>query len=294
MGTSSSSKGSPGKVPMVPPWVPAVPPLPPAPDAAAPPEATPPAAAPAGPSAVTTVPVASPALSLAPIRMAPAGRFAAARGSAGSFAANGSARDLKRSMRHYVRKGYGGAQTAAQRFGGTANSAGALYSVLTPGQPEATADSGARIDRTLLAGRSASEIMDAVVEAVGPADSTQDAEASRKAIRGCLSEILERFPEANLLELSEEQRAFAVERYVALDVFQRYALDIGKTIQDKAPSPSAVLSRLKEVKEYIRETVAAAFRKLRAGGQNLSAGRIAQIVQGALLEAFQVFERNTE
>lgn len=132
------------------------------------------------------------------------------------------------------------------------------------------------------------------MEAVGPADGTQDTEASRKAIRGCLSDILERYPDANLLELSEEQRAFAVERYVALDVFQRYALDLGKTIQDKAPSPRAVLSRLKEVKEYIRETVSAAFRKLRGAGHNLSAGRIAQIVQGALLEAFQVFEHNTE
>ena len=279
---------------MVPPWVPSVPPLPPAPDAATPPEGTPPDAAPAAPPIVTSVPVAGPASSLPPIRMAPARRFAAARGSAATFAANGSARDLKRSIRHYVQKGYGGAQTATRRFGGTANSAGALYSVLTPGQAGAGADTGARIDRTLLAGRTASEIMDAVVEAVGPADGTQDTEASRKAIRGCLSDILERYPEANLLELSEEQRAFAVERYVALDVYQRYALDLGKTIQDKAPSPSAVLSRLKEVKEYIRETVSAAFRKLRAAGQNLSAGRIAQIVQGALLEAFQVFERNTE
>jgi hypothetical protein len=280
---------------MVPPWVPPVPPLPPPlPDAATPSEAGPPDVAPVGPSVVTNVPVAGPALSLPPIRMAPARRFAEARNSAAKFAANGGARDLKRSMRHYVQKGYGGAQTATQRFGGTANSAGALYSVLTPGQPGAGADSGARIDRALLAGRSASEIMDAVVEAVGPADGTQDAEASRKAIRGCLSEILERYPEANLLELSEEQRAFAVERYVALDVFQRYALDLGKTIQDKAPSPSSVLSRLKEVKEYIRETVSASFRKLKAAGQNLSAGRIAQIVQGALLDAFQVFERNTE
>lgn len=226
--------------------------------------------------------------------MAPARKFAAARSSAANFAARGSAGDLKRSMRHYVQKGYGGARTATQRFGGTANSAGALYSVLTPGLPGAAVDSGARIDRALLAGRSASEIMDAVVESVGPSDGTQDAEASRKAIRGCLSEVLERYPEANLLELSEEQRAFAVERYVALDVFQRYALDLGKTIQDKAPNPSAVLSRLKEVKEYIRETVSASFRKLKAAGQKLSAGRIAQIVQGALLDAFQVFERNTE
>jgi hypothetical protein len=116
----------------------------------------------------------------------------------------------------------------------------------------------------LLAGRTVNEIMDAVVEAVRPVDSTQDSEASRKAIKGCLSEVLERFPDVNLLELTDEQRAFAVERYVALDVFQRFALDLGKTIQDNAPSPRAVLSRLKEVKGYVRETVSAAFRKLRS------------------------------
>ena len=271
-----------------------MPPLPPEPDAATPPEGTPPDASPADAPIVTNVPAALPALSLPPIRLAPARRFGAARGSAAKFAATGSGSDLKRSVRHYIRKGYGGAQTASQRFGGTANNAGALYSVLTPGQPGAGVDSGARIDRALLAGRTASEIMDAVVEAVGPADGTQDAEASRKSIRDCLSEILERYPDANLLELSEEQRVFAVEGYVALDVFQRYALDLGKTIQDKAASPSAALSRLKEVKEYIRETVSASFRKLKTAGQNLSAGRIAQIVQGALLDAFQVFERNTE
>jgi hypothetical protein len=147
MGTSSSSKGSPGNVPMVPPWVPPVPPLPPAPDAATPLEGTSPDAVTAGPPVVTNVPVAGPAQSLPPVRMAPARRFAAARGSAANFAASGSARDLKRSMRHYVQKGYGGASTATRRFGGTANGAGALYSVLTPSQPGVAADSGARIDR---------------------------------------------------------------------------------------------------------------------------------------------------
>jgi hypothetical protein len=227
--------------------------------------------------------------------MAPPRRFAAARNAAAKFAATGGSRDLKRSLGHYIRTGYGGATTAAQRFGGTANNASALYSALAPGQPSTPSeDSTARIDRTLLAGRSANEIIDAVVEAVGPSDSTQDAEASRKAIKGCLAEVLERYPDANLLELTEEQRAFAIERYVALDVFQRYALDLGKTIQDKAPSPSTVLARLKEVKEYVRETVAAAFRKLSSAGHTLSVGRISQIVQAALLEAFKVFELSTE
>ena len=199
---------------------------------------------------------------------------------------------MKRSVGRYVRSGYGGASTTTQRLGGTISNAGALYSVLTPGEATPEPEPAARIDRALLAGRSANEIMDAVVEAVRPVDGTQDSEASRKAIKGSLSDVLERFPDANLLELTEEQRAFAIERYVALDVFQRYCLDIGKIVQDNAPNATAVLSRLKDIREYIRETVTAAFRKLRTAGQALNMLRVSQIAGAALLQAFQTFQQD--
>jgi hypothetical protein len=132
--------------------------------------------------------------------------------------------------------------------------------------------------------------MDAVVEAVRPSDGTQDAEASRESIKGCLSEVLGRFPDADLLALNDEQRDFGIEIYVALDVFQRYVLDLGKIIQDKAPSATAALGRLKDVKDYIRQTVAAEFRRLAVAGQRLRGGRIAEVVQTALLKELQVFE----
>lgn len=288
MGTSSSSKGSPANVPIVPPWVPPLPPLPPpAPDGA--PQENPQQPAPEAPAATNTPAQALPA---ARVPMAPQRRFAPARSAASRFAASGSARDMKRSVGRYVRSGYGGASTTTQRLGGTISNAGALYSVLAPSEATAGAEPTRRIDRALLAGRSANEIMDAVVEAVRPVDGTQDSEASRKAIKVSLSDVLERYPDANLLELTEEQRGFAIERYVALDVFQRYCLDIGKTIQDNAPNSTAVLSRLKDIREYIRETVTAAFRKLRTAGQTLSARRISQIVSAALLQACQTFEQD--
>ena len=192
-------------------------------------------------------------------------------------------------MGRYVQKGYGGARTAARRFGGTVRNAGSLYSALTPPSGAAAPTTEAVIDRGLLAGRSAGEIMDAIVNAVQPVNGTQDAEASRTAIKGSLSEVLQRFPEANLLELTDEQRDFAIECYVALDVYQRFALDLGKVIQDKAPSPRAVVARLKEVKDYIKQTVSAAFRKLKGAGQHLSGARLTQIVQSALVDALAVF-----
>jgi hypothetical protein len=132
--------------------------------------------------------------------------------------------------------------------------------------------------------------MDAVVEAVRPPDGTQDAEASRAAIRDALSELLTMFPDADLLNLSEDQRATVIERFVALDVFRRAALDVGKIIQDKAPTATAGAGRLKEVKEYIKQSVAAAFRKLHNAGNRVTAGRVAQVVRDALAETFQVFE----
>lgn len=288
MGTSASSKGPVGGVPMVPPWVPAaIPPSQPPEEIGADPadgekQNTP-------QDAVQNQPPPGIALAL-PSPIAPAGRFGGARLNLGRFASGGDGRDMRRAVRHYVRSGYGGGGTTVRRFGGTAKTAGTLYDALSSVARGQASSAGSPLDPVLLRGRSAREIMDAVVEAVQPTDGTQDAEAARASIKDALSELLTMFPEADLLNLNEDQRGFAIEHYVAIDVFRRFQLDLGKTIQDKAPTATAALSRLKEVTNYIKETVAAAFRKLRTEGTRLTTGRISGFVQAALSEAFQVFE----
>jgi hypothetical protein len=263
---------------MVPPWVPK-PPLeePPADKDAAPPE---------GDDVAEVAPDVS-----TPAPIAPAGRFRAARQSLGSFAQSGSDREMRRGVGHYVRTGYGGAATASRRFSGTAVTATSLYNTLSR---IAAGGSGSPIDRELLAGRSAKELMDVIVEAVRPVDGTQDAEAARPAIRDALSELLTQFPEADLLKLNAKERDFAVERYTAIDVFRRFQLDVGKTIQESAPTATTALSRLKQIRNYIKETVAASFRKLRSAGNAVTTGRVGQVVRDALRDALKVFEDYTE
>ncbi|MCY4543277.1 MAG: hypothetical protein OXB95_12945 [Rhodobacteraceae bacterium] len=163
---------------------------------------------------------------------------------------------------------------------------GAL-SALSSGQ---AATPGNPLDTALLEGRSADEVMDAVVEAVRPIDGTQDTEASRHAINDALSDVLTRFPDADVFDLTEEQRLFAIKRYIALDVFERFDLDVGKHLRENAPSVASELSRFGEVKTYIRETVAASFRKARSSAQALDSLRIGGLVRTALQEAFEVFE----
>ena len=132
--------------------------------------------------------------------------------------------------------------------------------------------------------------MDALVEAVRPIDGTQDAEAERFAIRSALSDLLDRYSDADLLLLSEEQSAFAIERYIAHDVYNRFRLDVGTALQDKAPSVGAALSRLRDVKDYVHETVSSWFRTAVTAAQPLNPSRISNLVHQALQQTFEVFE----
>lgn len=278
MGTSQSSEGPGSGVSMVPPWTPA----PPTDEASGnEPEG---GDAPADDGAAPQLPppkVAS---------LAPPARFLGVRRALGDFARSGDGHDMRRGIGHYVRTGYGGSATMTRRFGGTAATAGALGGVLARVAGGQSAEPGSPLDPALLAGRNVQEVMDAVVEAVRPVDGTLDAEAERAAIREALTELLTRFPNADLLNLDAEQRTFAIERFTANDVYHRFTLDVGKTILEKAPNAMTALSRLKEVRDYVKQSVAAAFRKLRDAGRSLTSGRISQVVRDALRETFDVFE----
>ena len=276
MGTSQSSKGSPSGVPMVPPWVP---PLPPPPDPEEVPDETPPDGEQQAPSApLAPEPVA-------PASVAPPGRFRATTVNLSAFARDGGSGAMKRGVGQYFSRGYGGGGNAMRRFSGSARTADALYGALSGGAaglglPEQGVNDSA----------SAQAVMDAVTEAIQPVDGTQDAESSRAAIQDALSETLATYPDADLLNLTEEQKAFAIERYVAADVFRRFHLDVGRRIYLKAPNAVAAASRLKEVRDYVKETIAASFKSARDKGQRLLGGRVASIVRAALGEAIQVFE----
>jgi hypothetical protein len=272
MGTSQSSNGPGPGVPLVPPWVPPPPP-PDEPDPPSPPDTL------------------APPLHASPVTArAPAGRFGAARRSLGSFATSGDRREMRRGVSNYVRHGYGGHSTASRRFEGTARTAGGLYGALSALANGPSGEFAGALDRQALLGRSAREVIDAVTDAVRPVDGSQDAEASREAIAEALSGLLDRFPDADLLTLSEEQRDLVIESYTAEDVFRRLELDLGKHIMDKAVSVADAMSRSAEIRDYVREAVAAAFRRLREVGTRLLNGHIASVVRSALAATLEVFE----
>jgi hypothetical protein len=222
--------------------------------------------------------------------LAPSGRFFGARLSLGQFAKNGSRADLASGLKAYTNKGLGGSKRAATRMGGTSRTAGQLYGVLDAlRRGDALPADVLPFDSAALAGRDAKEIGDAIAEAVRPSDGTWDAEASRDAIAQAISDLAEQTPDVDLIALTPEQIDFVVERYIAHDLVHRVEFDVGLQVQNRAPDAATAVSRLEDMKAYVRECVAASFRAARARGQRLTRKGAASIANAVLEETFRVF-----
>ncbi len=277
MGTSTSSGGSPGGAPLIPPWVPPVPPAP----SDAPPDVPPPNPEPAPPRQPRPQPTPE---------LAPSGRFFGARLRLGQYAKNGSRDDLGFGLKSYTSKGLSGARRAAARMAGTSRTAGRLYGVLDALSRGGSLPPDIGIDVASLAGRNAREIGDAIAEAIRPPDGTLDAEASRDAIAQAFSDLVENVPNVDLSHLTPEYIELVIEWYVAYDLCRRIELDVGLHIQDKAPNAAVAVSRMEDMKDYVRECVAAQFRSARDSGRRLTRSAAASIANVVIEETFRVFE----
>lgn len=298
MGTSGSSPGPGGGVPLIPRWVPPIPaPAPPG----TPPEAVP---APGGPPQSPHQPIQTPAVPVPPpllpgqpvppVNLAPQRRFGGTRLSLGGFARTGSREDLRRGLGRYVRDGLTGSASGARRMGATARTAGALYDTLSALQAGQATAADLGVEPATLAGRPAREVMDVVVEKIRPIDGTQDAEANRQAIALATSDLLDQFPDADLTSLTADQIDLLIERYVANDLCQRVELDVGSQIETRAPDPATAVQRLEDMKQFVVAEVHATFRGQRNSGQRLQRGRVAAVIGSILREILRVFEEYLE
>lgn len=281
MGTSGSSNGPGPGVPMVPPWADPAPASGDGADDSS------------GPDSQDGVDGAdTPSTPRPNVPVAPAARFSGARRSLGSFSRSGNSDNMRRGLGHYVSSGYGGSGTATRRMGKTTQTAAGLSNALSGGNASGGSALSATIDQ--LRGKSANEIINGVVDAVAPIDGSQDIEASRESIREILADLIEERPDADLLELDDASRDLVIERFIAADVYRRIVLDVGKHIQNAAPSAKAGLQRLRQVKDYVKETVKNAFKTVREKLGSSKSANIRKISRDAIEATFAVFEGYTE
>jgi len=179
-------------------------------------------------------------------------------------------------------------------MGGAATRSGALFDALGGLRAGTFDPAQLGLDAAGLAGRSAREIIDRVARFVSPSDGTQDAESSQRAVNAALSDLLARDANVDITSLTEQQIEWVLERHIVYEIVQRIELDVGKAIVDKAPSAASAIGRMKEMREYVEETVSAAFRACREGGRPVDSSAAAKLTSTIIQETFSVFEEYVE
>lgn len=273
MGTSASSPGPGGGVPLVPPWVPD-------------PETEPVVIPDENQDPEISEPVAPPP----PPPLAPSGRFRGARINLGQFAASGSQDGMRRGLGRYARTGLGGSRNASRRMASTARKAGALHDVLRALSSGTAVQVDLGIDPANLAGRPVREIVDRIAEAISPSDGTLDSESSRSSVSWALREFFRREPNADLFALTSGQIALIMELFIGADISSRVELDVGTTILDRAPDAATAVARMQEIKRYVRQVVAARFRLRATDSGPVTQREAIQLANRVIQDTFEVFE----
>jgi hypothetical protein len=258
MGTSRSSTGPRGGVPLVPPWLEQ-------PDIAGSPPNTPP--------------------------IAPSQRFPSTKRAISSALRGGDSNAVRSALGGYVRKGYGGAKGAAARMAQAPRTASRAVSILS-GLASGTASAQELgFDLAAMRGRSIEDIASAIASAIQPTQITLDDAASRHAVSEALADLVNMDPGIDLLAPSPEQIEEAYILILAYNTFEIFRLDVGENIQAKAKDDFAASDRvLNEIRSTIVEVVRGEIKKIKAQGRGITSAESEGIGREAIAQTTLIFD----
>jgi hypothetical protein len=191
MGTSSSSRGTPGGAPLVPPWA----------DTDG-----------KGPGPV-------PDLS----------RFQAFRTGLGRFVASGNHDDLRGALGHYARTSTGGSGVGARRFGSMSRAGGALFGALNDFRNGGNGVQDAGVDLSALNGADTDLAIAALAQSLAPPDG--DGEKIKAALNIALSECLEGLDNFDFTHITDDMLVSMMLAYVRECVFIQVITDSDRAFQ---------------------------------------------------------------
>ena len=258
MGTSKSSTGPRGGVPLVPPWL-------------------------EQPDKTGSPPPTSPT--------APSHRLSSTKRAISTALKDGDRDAVRRVLGNYVRNGYGGAKNAAARMVQAPRTASRAVSVLS-GLASGTASvEELGFDPAALRGRSIEDVASAIASAIQRTRITTDDSASQHAVSEALADLVSRDPNIDLLAPSPEQVEEAYILILAYNTFEIFRLTVGKNIQDKAKDDYATSDRiLSEIRSTIVEVVRGEIKKIKNQELGINSANAEIIGREAIAQTTQIFD----
>ncbi|MBL3581662.1 Qat anti-phage system associated protein QatB [Oleidesulfovibrio alaskensis] len=279
MGTSSSSSGPGAGVPFDPPWLSSV-----ASEIGSPLEQI----SGDGAQQEQTPQQAEPVVQ--PSGIAPPRRFGNARRYMGEYASGGDRAALKKSLGSYSRKGMGGASNVASRMK-TSTSAGAGLFNFLQGVRDSS-DAGVRdwVNQLTSKNLSAYEVADQIIDQVISTGGSIEEESCRDSMAQAMSELLTINPDINLVNMDNDSIWTVLELFMANEAFNRINLDIGQLFESAKYSPREAVSRMNEMRDYLKSEISAQMQELRKDTSNPTKAEMNALLQAAIKITFEVFE----
>lgn len=279
MGTSSSSSGPGGGVSFDPPWLSSV-----TSEIGSPLEHISGEPTPPGENPQQTQPIAQ------PLEVAPPRRFSNARLYLGKYASSGDRGALKKALGSYSRKGMGGASKVASRMR-TSTAAGAGLFNFLQGVRDST-DTRVRdwVNQLTSKNLSANEVADEIIDQLVSTGGSLEEESCRDSMAQAMSELLTINPDVDLLNMDNDSIWTVVELFMANEAFNRLILDLGQIFESDRYSPSEAVSRMNDIREYLRSEISAQIQELKTDASNPTKAEMNNLLQTAIKITFEVFE----
>lgn len=279
MGTSSSSSGPGGGVPFDPPWLNSV-----ASEIGSSLEQISGEPSPPDENLQQAEPITQ------PVELAPLRRFGNARLYLGKYISSGDRGALKKALGSYSRKGMGGASNVASRMR-TSTSAGAgLYNFLKGVRDSTDARVRDWVNQLTSRNLSAYEVADEIIDQVISSGGSLEEESCRDSMAQAMSDLLTIDPDVDLLNMDNDSIWTVMELFMANEAFNRLNLDIGQLFESDRYSPREAVSRMNEIRDYLKSEISAQIQELRRDSSNPTKAEMNTLLQSAIKITFEVFE----
>jgi hypothetical protein len=105
-----------------------------------------------------------------------------------------------------------------------------------------------------------------------------------------MADLLTINSDIDLLNMDNDSIWTIVELYMANEAFNRLYLDIGQIFESVRYSPIDAVSRMNEMREYLKSEISAQIQQLRTDTFNLEKEEMNALLQSAIKITFEVFE----
>lgn len=220
--------------------------------------------------------------------VAPRRRFASARRNLGEYVRSGLRDSLRKGLGHYAKTGMGGAKSLSQRMRASSKAGSNFYDVFRSLRDNPEFALGKVLSDLKSQGADAQKIISTIVEHICPLGGSIDEISIKNSAMASLSEYLEKYPDVDFENLSDDQMWELTSSYIGNEIFNRVQMDIGQSFEKAdIPYPDRII-RLNDMKDFIQAEVAVQFNKIR--GTESKSINVQKLIQDTIRATFEVYE----